>query len=141
MRNRRTIILAFYYLLLLVSLHFPIGVLFLFSLNDGVVFAFPLKGLTVHWYRDMLGNSEMLKAALNSLLVALSSSLVATALGAAAAIALLRFQFKGKAAIVALALVPLLVPYLILGAALLVLFTGLGFQRSLWTVGAGHLVI
>jgi spermidine/putrescine transport system permease protein len=130
-----------YYLLVLLALYLPIGILFLFSVNDGVVFAFPLKGLTSHWYRDMLRNTELLQAALNSLKVALVSSLAATALGTTSAIALLRFQFRGKTPFIALALVPLLVPYIILGAALLVLFAILGIERSLWTVGVAHTIV
>src|SRR4030067_386029 len=140
MRSRAAL-LAIYYLILLIALHFPIGVIFLFSVNDGVVFAFPLKGLTTHWYADMLHNTELIQSALNSVLVAIGSSLAATALGTTAAIALLRFQFRGKTAFIAVALVPLLVPYIILGAALLVLFTSLGVERSLWTVGVAHTIV
>ena len=141
MQGRRSSVFAVYYLLLLVALYVPIGVLFLFSFNNGVVFAFPLKGLTTHWYRDMLGNTELLKAVINSVLVATGSSLASTALGTTSAIALLRFQFKGKAPFVGLALVPLLVPYIILGAALLILFASLGIERSLWTVAIAHTIV
>jgi spermidine/putrescine transport system permease protein len=141
MSNRRTPVLAIYYLLLLAALYLPIAILFLFSLNDGVIFAFPLKGLTTHWYRDMLGNPELLQAALNSVVVAMVSSLAATVLGATAAVALLRFQLKGRIPFIAVALAPLLVPFLILGAALLVLFTGLGIERSLLTVGIAHTIV
>ena len=141
MQGRRSSFFAIYYLVLLLALYIPIGILFLFSINDGVVFAFPLAGLTTHWYRDMLRNTELLKAVMNSVLVATGSSLAATTLGTTAAIALLRFQFKGKTPFVALALLPLLVPYIILGAALLVLFASLGFERSLWTVAIAHTVV
>ena len=138
---RRAPILSAYYAILLLALYLPIGILFLFSLNAGVVFSFPLKGLTLHWYLDMLQNSELLQALRSSLMVALSSSLAATVLGTLAAIALLRFEFAGKAQFVALALLPLLVPYIILGVALLVLFATLGVERSLWTVGTAHVVV
>ena len=141
MQVRRAPFFSAYYLALLFALYFPIGILFLFSLNNGVIFAFPLKGLTIHWYRDMLHNPQLIQAALNSLLVATGSSLAATALGTTAAVAVLRFQFKGKTPFIALALVPLLVPYIILGAALLILFAGLGIERSLWTVTIAHTIV
>jgi len=141
MPNRRRPSLTLYYILLLVLLYVPIGVLFLFSINDGVVLAFPLKGLTTHWYRDMAQNDELIEAVRNSAMVAIGSSVAATALGASAAIALLRFKFKRKALFVAVALMPLLVPFLILGVALLILFSALGVQRSLWTVGIAHTVV
>ena len=141
MQNRRSPFFTSYYLILLFVLYFPLGILFLFSINDGTVFAFPIKGLTFHWYKDMFSNSELLQAAWSSLQVAMCSSAAATILGTTAAIALLRFQFKGKAPFVALALVPLLVPYIILGAALLILFAGLRVERSLWTVIIAHTIV
>jgi spermidine/putrescine transport system permease protein len=138
---RRPGLLALYYATLLVLLYVPIGVLLLFSVNDGTVFAFPLKGLTAHWYLDMLRNAELLESLRSSALVAFGSSLLATALGTVAAIALLRFRLPGKAGFLAVALMPLLVPFLILGVALLILFAALDIPRSLWTVGAAHTVV
>lgn len=141
MQDRRSPFFASYYLLILFALYFPLGILFLFSINEGVVFAFPLKGLTLHWYRDMFSNTELLQAAWSSLKVAVGSSVAATVLGTTAAIALLRFQFRGKTPFVALALAPLLVPYIILGAALLILFASLQIERSLWTVVIAHTIV
>jgi len=141
MANGRLSTLLGYYVLLLVLLYVPIGILFLFSVNDGVVLAFPLKGLTTHWYRDMLRNAALIEALRSSAIVAAASSVAATALGASAAIALVRFKFRGKALFVAVALMPLLVPFLILGVALLILFAALDVQRSLWTVGVGHMIV
>src|SRR5215510_11350823 len=133
--------LPVYYLILLVLLYIPIGALFLFSINDGIALTFPLKGLTTHWYQDMLKNAELMTAVGNSALVAVSSSLLATVLGTAASIALVRFQFRGKTILLAVALMPLLVPFLILGVALLVLFASLDVPRSLLTVAIAHTVV
>jgi len=138
---RRFSFLIPYYAVLVILLYIPIGVLFLFSVNDGTVFSFPIKSLTTHWYADMLANSALLQAAGNSALVALGSSLAATALGTAAAIAVLRFSLRGRGVFLAVALMPLLVPFLILGVALLILFAAFDVQRSLWTVGIGHAVV
>ncbi len=133
--------LPVYYLLLLILLYVPIGVLFLFSVNDGIALTFPLQGLTTHWYQDMLSNSELIRALGNSALVAFSSSVMATTLGTAAALALVRFNFRGKGVFLAVALMPLLVPFLILGVALLILFAALEVPRSLVTVAAAHTVV
>ena len=141
MSRRGFPLLSLYYLGLLLLLYFPIGVLVLFSVNDGTTLAFPLRGLTVHWYQDMLGNRVLLNAVRNSALVALFSSLCATTLGSAAAIGVLRFDIRGKLAFVALALMPLLVPFLILGVALLILFAAFDIPRSLLTVAIGHTVV
>jgi len=133
--------LILYYLVLLVLLYIPIALLFLFSINNGLTFSFPLQGLTLHWYQDMLQNAALTNALVNSALVALLSSLAATTLGTSAAIALTRFKFKGKAIFLSVALMPLLVPLLIMGVALLLLFAALDVQRSLWSVGVAHTVI
>lgn len=133
--------LPIYYLVLLALLYIPIGVLFLFSVNDGIVLKFPLKGLTTHWYADMLGNAELLKTVGNSARVAITSSVVATALGTAAAIALVRFNFRGKSVFLAVALMPLLVPFLILGVSLLILFATFDVPRSWVTVVIAHSVV
>ncbi|MGH6631154.1 MAG: ABC transporter permease, partial [Burkholderiales bacterium] len=118
--QRRPGMLAGYYLLLLVLLYLPIGVLTLFSFNEGVVLAFPLRGLTGHWYRDMFQNAELMEALRSSATVAVGSSLVATSLAATASVALLRFKFRGKGLFLSVAVMPLLVPFLILAVALLI---------------------
>lgn len=141
MTRLRFVPLPIYYLLLLVLLYIPIGVLFLFSINNGVTLTFPLQGLTAHWYQDMFSNGELIRALGNSAIVAFSSSTLATTLGTASAIALVRFNFRGKAVFLAVALMPLLVPFLILGVALLILFSALDIERSLVTIVIAHTVI
>jgi spermidine/putrescine transport system permease protein len=138
---RRAGLLAGYYLVLLALLYLPIGILTLFSFNEGVVLSFPLRGLTAHWYRDMLQNTELMEALRSSAVVALTSSLAATALGALASVGLLRFKYRGRGLFLAVAVMPLLVPFLILGVSLLILFAALGIDRSLWTVAAAHTVV
>jgi ABC-type spermidine/putrescine transport system permease subunit II len=88
-----------YYVLLLVFLQLPILILILFSFNDSVLLVFPLKGFTLKWYEQLLGATELLNAAKNSLIIGAVSSVVATALGTAAAIAIARFNFRGRGAI------------------------------------------
>src|SRR5687767_4357549 len=100
-------ILSTYYYLVLVLLYLPMLVLFLFSINDGVAFSFPLQGVTSHWYTDMLENAELLRAVRNSILVAIASSSLTSILATAAALALTRFHFKGKEFFLIIALMPL----------------------------------
>ncbi len=57
------------------------------------------------------------------------------------AILMLRYKFRGQGVIVALAVLPLIVPYIVLGVALLILFSVLHIERSLWTVGIAHSVV
>jgi spermidine/putrescine transport system permease protein len=130
-----------YYWLLLALLYLPIVVLFVFSLNQGATLSFPLRGFTLEWYEKLFQTSALLTSVKNSLIVAIGSSLAATILGTMVAILLSRFEFRGKSLLTGLSILPLIVPYVVLAAALLVLFTVLGIDRSLFTVGVAHAVV
>jgi spermidine/putrescine transport system permease protein len=130
-----------YFVALIALLYLPIGILILFSFNQSSSVSFPLSGFTLDWYRDVFERSELLASARNSVIVALSSATMATALGTMVALLLARFQFRGKAALASLAVMPLIVPYVVLGFAMLILFSAFDVQRSLITVAAGHAVV
>jgi len=130
-----------FYTGILVLLYLPIGVLFVFSFNAGTTLAFPLQGLTLDWYASVLGNTAMLNAARNSLSVGVGSATLATLLGSMVALAVLRFRFPGRSALLAVAGMPLIVPFVVLGVAFFLLFVALDVPRSLLTLGIGHTVI
>ena len=130
-----------YYLLLALFLYLPILLLIVFSFNDSIVLAFPLKGFTLEWYRALPEARELLGSVSNSVLVGLASSLAATVLGTMAAIGITRFRFPGRGFFLAVSSMPLVIPYVVLGVALLILFAAWGIKLSLWTVAAGHVVI
>ena len=133
--------LTVYYFSLIVLLYLPIAVLFLFSVNASASLSFPIKQLTLDWYQKLFAADAVLRSARNSVIVALGSSLAATLLGTMVAILMLRYKFRGQNVIVALAVLPLIVPYVVLGVALLILFSVLHIDRSLLTVGIAHSVI
>jgi spermidine/putrescine transport system permease protein len=80
-------------------------------------------------------------AALNSVLVALLSSAMGTLLATLAAWGLARHRVPGSRWIEALLLLPLAVSYLVIGVGLLVAFSAVGLDKSLWAVGVGHVVL
>jgi spermidine/putrescine transport system permease protein len=131
---------AFFFLIVL-FLYAPIVILLIFSFNDSAVPTFPLSGFTLHWYRQFLSNSELRGALETSAIIAAVSSVGAVVLGVLSSIALTRRRFRGKAAVSALLLSPLVIPYLVFGISLLLLFHQLGVPRSLLTVVIGHIVI
>lgn len=133
--------LASYYWLLAFFLYLPILFLLIFSFNDSPVLVFPLKGFTLRWYQGLLGADELIASVWNSIWLGLGSSLIATILGTMAGIAITRFDFPGKQAFVGLSALPLVIPYVVLGVGLLILFDSLGIELSLLTVGLGHIVI
>ncbi len=138
---RSSAILGSYYFGLILLLYLPIALLFLFSVNSSASLSFPINELTLDWYRQLFDADAILRSARNSLVVALGSSLTATVLGTMVTILLLRYKFRGQNLLVGLAVLPLIVPYVVLGVALLILFSALQIDRSLWTVGIAHTVV
>jgi spermidine/putrescine transport system permease protein len=139
-RNGRRLMRVFF-ALVVVFLYAPIGILLVFSFNRSAIPAFPLSGFTLRWYHDFLLNGAMRGALETSAIVAAMSSVVAVALGILASIALARRGFRGKGLVTALLLSPLVIPFVVLGVAMLLLFHTLGIQLSILTVAIGHVVI
>lgn len=133
---------SIYYWLLVLFLYLPFVVLLIFSFNDDRAMRFPLTGFTFNWYREMFSSGELLQAARNSVFVGIWSSLLATVLGTMAAIAVVRFDFRGKGPLLTVAALPLVIPSVVVGVALLILYRQLvNVELSLWTVGLGHVVV
>jgi spermidine/putrescine transport system permease protein len=130
-----------FFAVVVVFLYAPIAILLIFSFNNSEVPSFPLSGFTFHWYREFAANSDLRGALWTSAIIATLSSLGAVLLGVLASIALVRRRFRGKPAASALLLSPLVIPYVVFGISLLLLFHQLGISRSILTVVIGHIVI
>ena len=139
--GRTRVPLAWAYGVILALLYLPIGLLFVFSFNDSTSLAFPFSGFTTEWYASVLGNGPFVAAARNSVIVGTGSATLATAVGCLVALAVLRFRFLGRGLLLAMAGLPLLVPYVVLGVAFFLLFATIDVPRSLLTVTIGHTVI
>jgi spermidine/putrescine transport system permease protein len=130
-----------YSVLYLVFIYLPVLFLPLFSFNDGIYVAFPLKGFTTRWYAEMAGNEALLQALKNSVMVGGTVAVIATVLGTLAARAFTRYRFAGRKPLFGIIVIPLVVPGIILGVALLVMSNRIGVELSLFTIGASHLLI
>ena len=140
--NNRLDALAIYTLLYLAFIYFPVLVIPLFSFNDSVYIAFPLKGFTLDWYDNLVNDSPGLVKALGaSVKVASVVSIASTVLGLLAAKAVTRYHMPGKSAVVSFIMTPLVIPGIVVGIALLVLLNNFGAKLTLWTVGLGHMLI
>ncbi len=122
----------------LLFLYTPILVLIIFSFNDNRVTTLPLRGFTLVWYERALTNSDMLAAILNSFYVGISAVALCLLIGVPSAFALDRFDFPGKALFRRFALLPITLPGLITGIAMLNMFRAMGLDLSLMTVILGH---
>jgi spermidine/putrescine transport system permease protein len=130
-----------YALLALAVLYAPIAFLLLFSFNDSIYIAFPIRGFTLKWYAALAENGPLFEALLASLKVGVAASLAATLLAILGAKAATRYRMRGKAAIVAVILSPMVVPEVVLGTALLSFMLGIGLSPSLINVALGHVLV
>lgn len=135
---RRPRALSLHAILVFAFLYFPIAILILYSFNGAGVGGFPPRNLTFNWYRILLSDGPLWDSVLNSLLVAAASMGIALALGIPAALALDRADFPGKAVFRHLVLLPLILPGIITGLSLLMLFRETGVKLSLLTIILGH---
>jgi spermidine/putrescine transport system permease protein len=119
----------------------PVAVLVLFSFQDGRFPIPPLQGVTLRWYREVLGDPDLIRALRNSVLVAIASSAVAVLLGFLAAYGVARFRTPQAALQRALITLPLTVSTLIIAVGLLISFNAVGIPKSLLAAGIGHVVL
>ncbi len=139
-RNGARVLRGFFGLVV-VYLYAPILILVIFSFNDSDFRSFPLSGFTLRWYRQFVENGDLRASLWTSAIIAAATSIGAVILGVLSSIALARRFFRGKPVISALLLSPLVIPYLVFGIALLLLFHQLGISRGMPTVVVGHIVI
>ncbi len=139
--QRRNRPLHYYALLYLAFLYIPVLFLPLFSFNDSIYITFPLKGFTTSWYAQLFENEPMFAALMNSLKVGVTSSVIATFLGIFAAKAVTRYRMPGRGPVVGFIMLPLVVPGIIFGVALLILMSRMGIALSLYTITVGHIII
>jgi spermidine/putrescine transport system permease protein len=143
--------LGLMFMALVVFLYVPIVVLMIFSFNDSLLVAFPLSGFTLRWYRLLLDNDQLISSLQLSFVVAAISSLITVALGVVAAYAMVRRGFVGRSAVSGLLMSPLVIPYVVFGIALLILFRavdtfliprlGIYFGLGVHALIIGHVVV
>ncbi len=121
-----------------VFLYAPIVILVLFSFNEARQTA-RWEGFTFQWYGRLLENKLLLRSVKNSLVVAGAATAVCTVIGTLAALAFGRYSFRGKGQTQALLFLPIIIPEIVLGAALVTFFGAVQMRLSLWTVILSHI--
>jgi len=119
-------------------LYLPIVTLMVYSFNGSGVGGFPPRDLTLAWYRLLFADEAIWTSVLNSLLVAIAAVIISLGFGIPAALALDRADFPGKALFRRLVLLPLILPGIITGLSLLMLFREADIKLSLITIALGH---
>jgi len=119
-------------------LYAPIAVLAVFSFNSERQTAV-WKNFTLDWYRVLFRDAAIGHAVANSLIVAVAATVIATVIGTMAGLAMARHHFPGKRATRSLLYLPVIVPEIVVGAALVSLFGFIAMRLSLTTVILAHI--
>ena len=133
-------LLPTYVFLTFLFLMIPIGYTFVFSFNDSIKSNIIWRGFTIDNWLNVCDQSDVCSAFGNSIMVAVSATLVSTVLGTMIAIALVRYRFKFRSATNLLLFLPLATPEVVMGAGLAAQFLDFGWQKGLTTVIIAHVM-
>lgn len=126
--------------LILIFLYAPIIVMAAMSFNASEFYQLPFT-FSTEWYRRLWQNEEILAASWRSIWIACVVTVIASALGTAASVALHRYEFRGKKVLQLLLFPPIAIPWLITGTAMLIFFFGIGVGRGTPSVIIGHVAL
>jgi putrescine transport system permease protein len=118
-------------------LYAPIAILVVYSFNASRLVTV-WGGWSLRWYAALIEDRAMIDSALASLVIAIVSAALATVLGTMAAVALTRFRFRGRLPFAAMIYAPLVMPEVITGLSLLLLFVAIDLDRGFLTVIIAH---
>jgi spermidine/putrescine transport system permease protein len=118
-------------------LYGPIILMITLSFNRSSISA-RWTGFTTLWYQKLAQDDDILRSARYSVIVAITTTLIATTLGTLAALALSRCHTPARGPTLAILYLPIVIPEIVLGCALLTFFAMTRWQLSLWTVLAAH---
>jgi putative spermidine/putrescine transport system permease protein len=125
-------------ILVLGFLILPILVIVPLSFSSGSFLSFPLPGLSLRWYHELLGSERWLSSLRNSVVVACASTILATILGTLAALGLQRARFPGSSLVLALLISPMVVPLVIVAVGVYFFYAPFGLTGSLVGLTLAH---
>ncbi|WP_086868887.1 ABC transporter permease [Kosakonia pseudosacchari] len=122
-----------------IFLHFPLLIIAIYAFNtEDAAFSFPPQGFTLRWFSVAAARGDILDSVTLSLKIAALATAIALVLGTLAAMALWRSEFFGKSAISLLLLLPIALPGIITGLALLTAFKTVNLEPGFFTIVVGH---
>jgi spermidine/putrescine transport system permease protein len=140
--NRLTsAVLTVYFWAFIFFLFAPLAVIVIFAFNQSSLPVLPITALSTQWFQRAFDDTELTGAVVRSAEIGAATGLLATALGIMASIGLTARRLRLRAVIVAILLLPLVVPYISLAVGLLILLNEMGLDISLGGVFLGHIVI
>ena len=139
-RTVNTALKTIYATLVYIFLYFPLVVMGVYSFNASK-YSMIWKGFTTQWYTKLLGNTQLMDAAVHSLTIAFFSATLATVVGAIAALALHRYRFPGRKILYGFVYVLIMSPDIIMGISLLVLYLVIAMPLGFWTLLVSHITL
>ena len=124
--------------LVFLFLYLPIIILVIFSFNTSrmnIVF----EGITFHWYWSLFSNKELLEAFFNTIIIAISSTVISTIIGTMGAVGLYKYDFPFKNVINKLIYIPIVIPEIVLGISLLSVYTLMKLELGMFTLVISHI--
>ncbi len=133
-------LLRFGTILVYLFLFLPIGAVVLLSFNDSQFGSFPMEGLSFRWFVELWENDAIRRAFRISMLLGALTAAISTTIGVLAALALVRYDFRGRNLISTALIAPILVPEVVLAVALLLFLRWLELPRSFFLLLLGHVI-
>lgn len=141
--NERRIgpVLAGVVLLVALFILIPLAIVVVVSLTPADFLKLPEDRLSLRWYRELAQQMDFARAFVQSVILALCSSVIAVVLGTLSAIGLVRYRFRGAGVLDMLCMAPLIVPQVVIGLALLQFFSALGMAQTFAGLVISHVVL
>jgi putative spermidine/putrescine transport system permease protein len=119
----------------------PMAIVVVISFSSAQFLTFPPPGLSLQWYRKLFGDPEWASTLITSVEIVIPTGLLATACGTAAALALARARMPGRSVLTGILMAPLVVPIIVIAAAMFSVFSDWGLNGSLLGFVIAHTVI
>ncbi|MBQ2276582.1 MAG: ABC transporter permease [Lachnospiraceae bacterium] len=137
-KHMSNILIALLAILVLVFLYLPIVIVIVYAFNADTVNCFPMNGFSLKWFQVMAENKDLILALEHSLIIAVVSTLIACILGVPGAYAMYCYNFPGKELLNRIVMLPLILPGILTGIAMLTFFKALGVTQGMTAVILGH---
>lgn len=116
----------------------PIFVIMPLSFNSEPYFSYPMEGYSLRWYEEFFTSDQWLMGLKNSIIVGIFATIVATTLGTLAALGLNRADFRGKTAVMAILISPIIIPIVITAAGMFYFYASIGLSSTLTGLVLAH---
>jgi len=134
-------LIKLYTLLVYIWMFTPIVAVVILAFNPQQFGSFPMEGFSFKWFVKLSHNSTILDAFKNSMVLGTLTAIFSTAVGVPAAMAFIRYEFRGKELINTLLIAPIMIPEVVLGVALLLFIRWLQQPKSFAMLVVGHVVL